>query len=81
MGNIPPKSLLPNTLFSNFKLNSFCLRYRVRINDKIVDIILLAITFVISLLLLVTTTRFCFVGNCLLIKPDNLRDKNESVNS
>ena len=51
------KSLLLNKLFSNLKLKKhqrilfWCFRYRIRINDKILDIVLLTSSFTILLVL------------------------------
>ena len=58
-----------NKLFANFKLQKhgrilfFCFRYRPRMNDKIVDFLLLLTFTTASLLLLATTGRVCFTWN------------------
>ena len=65
--NIQLESLLLYKLFSNFKLPKHqkilvcCFRYRIRINDKIVDSVVLYLAFTIaSLLPLATSTPVCF---------------------
>ena len=48
-----------------------CFKYRIRINRKIVGIILLALTFTITPLLLhATTTQICFAQNCVICEME-----------
>lgn len=61
----------------------YCFRYWIQINDKIIDILSLTLTFNISLLLLLANTaRVCFARNyCVFLhKPCDLRNATESIN-